>query len=212
MCTGRVDLAYIMRAFSHGADAVFVGGCWPGECHYLTQGNYDAFSLTHICRRLLEQVGIAPERLRLEWLASSEGMRFAELMNDFSKQMRDLGPIGEAEGMDEDTLALKLKAITQMIPYIKLVESERMRPPVKSEEVYERFFSSEEFDRVFAETLGAKLTISQIMLLLRESSLSTGEIAEALQLTPAEVARYLATSTRQGLVRYDEGRRQYATR
>ena len=55
MCTGRVDLAFILRAFSNGADGVFIGGCWPGECHYVTEGNYHALSMMHLARKLLEQ-------------------------------------------------------------------------------------------------------------------------------------------------------------
>jgi coenzyme F420-reducing hydrogenase delta subunit len=205
MCTGRIDLSFIFRALSNGVDGVFVGGCWLGECHYLTQGNYDALSLMHICKRLLGYVGINPQRLRLEWLSSSEGMRFAEVMNDFSGQVRDLGPLGEGEGLDADTLRIKLEAVTQLIPYVKLVERERLRVPLKSEEEYNRFFASDEFTKLFDELVAGRLTMSQIVLLLRDGPLSTGEISEALQLSPSEVSRHLNTSARQSLVRYDEG-------
>jgi F420-non-reducing hydrogenase iron-sulfur subunit len=210
MCTGRVDLAYVLRALSNGADGVFIGGCWLGECHYLTQGNYDALSLLHICRRILGHVGIAPERLRLEWLSSSEGMRFAEVMNDFSAQVKELGPLGEGEGIEPEVLRLKLQAVTQMIPYIKLVESERLRVPFKSEEEYDRFFSSEAFTKVFNEAVAGRLTISQIMLLLQEGPLSTGDVSEALHLSPSDASKYLNTSARQGLVRYDEDQKRFA--
>jgi F420-non-reducing hydrogenase iron-sulfur subunit len=210
MCTGRVDLSFVLRAFSNGSDGVFVGGCWLGECHYLTQGNYDALSLLHICRRLLTYVGINPERLRLEWLASSEGMRFAEVVNDFTRKITDLGPLGEGEGLDEDALRIKLEAITQLIPYIKLVERERLRVPEKSEAEYERFFASDEVAELFDELVAGRLTISQIMLLLREGPLSTGEISSTLDLSPSDVSRHLSSSARQGLVRYDEERKRFA--
>lgn len=210
MCTGRIDLSFIFRALSNGVDGVFVGGCWLGECHYLTQGNYDALSLMHICKRLLGYVGIDPRRLRLEWLSSSEGMRFAEVVNDFSRQVGDLGPLGEVEGLDADALRIKLEAVTQLIPYVKLVERERLRVPVKSEEEYDKFFAGDEFIKLFDELVAGRLTISQIVLLLREGPLSSGEISEALQLNPSEVSRQLNTSARQGLVRYDEGRKRFA--
>jgi len=189
---------------------VFVGGCWLGECHYLTQGNYDALSLMHICKRLLSYIGVDPERLRLEWLSSSEGMRFAEVMNDFSRQIRALGPLGEAEGLDEGALRIKLQAVTQLIPYVKLVERERLRVPLKSEEEYNRFFASDVVAELFDELVEGRLTISQIMLLLQGGPLSTGEISEALQLNPSEVSRHLNTSARQGLVRFDESRKRFA--
>ena len=87
---------------------MFVGGCWPGECHYMTEGNYDALGMMHLTRRLLEHIGVNPERLRLEWVGASEGIRFAELMNDFVKKLKELGPLGSGEEISVD--AMKPKA------------------------------------------------------------------------------------------------------
>ncbi len=203
MCIGRVDLSFIFRAFSNGADGVFVGGCWPGECHYVTEGNYDALSNMHLSRRLLEHIGVNPGRLRLEWMSSSEGSRFAEIMDDFVKQLKEMGPLGKGEGIEGDGLKFKLEAVTRLIPYIKLVERERLRLPSKSEEAYHNFYTDDEVNRLFKELIGDKLAISQIMLLLGERPLSTREISEILGLTPTEVARHMNSSSRQGLVRYD---------
>ena len=203
MCTGRVDLAFIFRAFLNGADGVFVGGCWPGECHYVTEGNYDALSNVHLSRKLLEHIGVNPERLRLEWMSSSEGSRFAEIMDDFVKQLKGMGPLGKGEGIEGDGLKFKFEAVNKLIPYVKLVERERLRLPSKSEEAYNNFYTSDEVNRLFKELIGDKLTISQIMLLLGERPLSTREISEILGLTPTEVARHMNSSSRQGLVRYD---------
>ena len=210
MCTGRVDLAFILRAFLNGADGVLVGGCWPGECHYVTEGNYDALGNMHLCRKLLEHIGVIPERLRLEWISASEGVRFAEVMNDFVEKLKELGPLGKGEGIDGNDLKLKLEAINKLIPYIKLVEREKLRVPVKSEEAYNKFYASNEANRLFKELIADKLAISQIRLLLGEKSLSTGEISEILGLNPSDVARYINSSSKQGLVRYDVKRKCYA--
>ena len=94
MCTGRVDLSFILRALMNGADGVFIGGGWPGGCHYITEGNYDALGNMHLCRKLLKHIGVNPERLRLEWIAASEGSRFAEVMNDFVDTLKSAGPLG----------------------------------------------------------------------------------------------------------------------
>ena len=204
MCTGRVDLAFILRAFSNGMDGVFIGGCWPGECHYITEGNYIALSNMHIGRRLLNYIGLNPERLRLEWVSASEGSRFAEVMNDFSKKVKALGPLGKGEGIDENGLKTKLEAVNNMIPYIKLVERERLRVPFKSEEEANRFFGSAEMDRLFQELIADKLDISQILALLREKPLSAGEISEILGADPSEVSVCLNNSARQGLIEFDE--------
>ena len=210
MCSGRVDLEFLLRAFSKGIDGVFIGGCRLNECNYITHGNYDALSNVHICKKLLELIGVNPDRLTIKFMSAGEGILLAEVINDFCKQIGELGPLGKSDGIDENGLKFKLEAATKLIPYIKLVERERLRAPSKSEGEYNKFFTSDEVDRLFKELIGEKLAISQIMLLLRERPLSTGEISEILGLNPSEVSRHMNSSSRQGFVRYDESRKCYA--
>ncbi len=210
MCTGRVDPAFIIRAFSNGADGVYIGGCWPGECHYSTEGNYHALSTVLLMRKVFEHIGVKPERLRIEWVGASEGIRFAEVMNDVSKSIKELGPIGVGEGMDPQQLAFKLEAVNSIIPYMRLVERERLRIHSAKEEEYRAYYASDEFDKLFKELIADKLAITEIMAALREKPLTTGEISQMLKLKPSEVSKYLNTSARQGLVRYDEGKKRFA--
>jgi coenzyme F420-reducing hydrogenase delta subunit len=210
MCSGRVDPAHIFRAFLTGQDAVFIGGCHLNDCHYVTHGNYDALSMVYICKKLLEHIGVNPERLRIEWVSAGEGIRFANIMNEFVPGIEKLGPLGTGEGLNEHELTFKLEAAAKLIPYIKLVQTERLRVPVKTEDAYTKFFTGEAFDRLFNELIADKLIKSQIMLLLREKPLSTGEISEALGLKPSEVARHMLGSSKQGFVRYDTDRNSYA--
>lgn len=209
MCSGRVDPAFILRGFLNGMDGVFVGGCWLGECHYVTEGNYDALSVMHICRKLLKEMGLNPERIRLEWVSASEGIRFAEVVTDFVKKLKQLGPLGESEGIDEDSLKLKLEAASSLVPYIKLVERERLRVHFDTEGEYEKFFNSEEVDRLFHDLVADRLTMNEILLLMRERALSTGEVSEILGLSPSEVSRYLSSSAKEGLVRFDESQKRF---
>jgi F420-non-reducing hydrogenase iron-sulfur subunit len=210
MCSGRVDLSHVFRAFSNSVDGVFLGACHLDECNYTTHGNYHALTMVNLAKKLLEHIGLNPERLRIEFMSGSEANLFVDGVNGFVKKVKELGPIGPGEGLDKEELKLKLQAVTQLIPYIRLVERERLRIPIKSEEEYYKFFASEELNRIFNETIGDKLTISQIMLLLRESPLSTADMAKKLGLTPSEVSKHLNTSSRQGLVRYDESRKCFA--
>ncbi len=210
MCTGRVDPAFVLRAFSDGADGVFIGGCWPGECHYSTEGNYQALTMMLLTRKLLKHIGLNPERLRLEWVSASEGIRFAEIMNGVAKKVQELGPLGKSEGIDEKALKLKLKAVKNLLPYIKLVEREKLRVPSDKVEEYHKFFASEEADKLYRDLIADQLAMSEIMLLLREKPLSSREISERLGLSPSEVSRYLNRSVRQGIVRYDENRQRFA--
>jgi len=95
------------------------------------------------------------------------------------------------------------------VPYIRLVERERLRVPEKSRESYEKFFADPETDRLFAELVADKLTISEIMLLLNDQDLATGELADLLGLDPAGVARQVGSASRAGLINYDEERKCY---
>ena len=153
MCTGRVDPAFILRAFSNGSDGVFVGGCWPGECHYITEGNYYAINMVHLVKRLLEHIGVNPDRLRIEWLSASEGIRFAEVMNDFAKKLTELGPLGKGEGMDLDEIKSKLGEVTKLIPYIKLIKGEKLSLRLDDEEGYKDLYTAEEIDSLFREVV-----------------------------------------------------------
>ncbi len=204
MCTGRIDLAFILRALSLGADGVYIGGCWLGECRYITEGNYDALSLTHLCKKILKHVGLFPDRLRIEWTSASEGVRFADIMNDFAKKLKHLGPIGKGEGLQEKGLKFKLDAVANLIPYIKLVERERLRVRFESEKEYDEFFSSEEIARLFKDLIVDKLALCQIMALVRESPRSAREISGVLALSSSEISTHLNSLARQGLIRFDE--------
>ncbi|MCP4755871.1 MAG: hydrogenase iron-sulfur subunit [Proteobacteria bacterium] len=209
MCSGRVDLEFILRAFSNGQDGVFIGGCRLNECNYTTHGNFDALANTHICKKIMKRIGLNPERLRIEFMSGGDGHILARVVDEFTSEIKELGPIGESDEVDRGRLKFKLDAVRQLVPYLKLVERERLRAPSKSEKVYTDFYESDEVDRLFDEILGDKLDISQIMLLLREKPLSTGEISETLGLNPSDVSRHMITSSRQGLVRYDETQKRY---
>ena len=210
MCSGRMDLEFVLRAFANGKDGVLICGCWLGECHYVTEGNYDALSMMHLGRKLLEYTGVNPDRLRLEWVSASEGIRFAEVVTDFTDRLKKLGPLGTGEGMDQSALKLKLEAIRKLLPYVKLVEREKLRVRFQSKKQYEEFFAGEKLNSLLKELIVDKLAISQIMVLLQAQALSTGEIADSLGMSPSDVSKHLNSSARQKLVRFDEKQKRYA--
>jgi coenzyme F420-reducing hydrogenase delta subunit len=210
MCSGRVDLAHVFRAFSKGVDGVFLGACHLNECNYVTHGNYHALTMVNIAKKLLEKTGLNPERLKIEFMSGSESNLFVEGVNGFVGKVRELGPLGTGEGLGKMELKLKLEAVNRLIPYIRLVERERLRLPHMTEEEYRRFFDSDELIRLFEETVGDKLAIAQIVSLLGKGPLSTAEIAKTLGLTPSKVSKQLNASSKLRLVRYDESRKCFA--
>ena len=210
MCSGRIDLEFILKAFLNGQDGVLVGGCKLDECNYITHGNYDALSNVYLCKKIMQHIGLNPERLRIEFMSGADGALLAEVTDDFTKNVKELGPLGKAEGLDEEEVKTKLEAVRKLIPYIKLVERERLRVPVKSAEEYEKFFASDETNRLIDELITDKLSISEILMLLNKKPLSTGEISNIMDLNPSEVAKHISDSSRQGLIKYDESGNCYA--
>jgi F420-non-reducing hydrogenase iron-sulfur subunit len=106
MCSGRVDPQFVMDAFARGADGVLIGGCHPGDCHY-QEGNYKCLRRFHLLKRVVKEMGIDEERLRLEWISAAEADRLRHVVNDMVEKVRALGPLNwriPAEGTSEEVM------------------------------------------------------------------------------------------------------------
>ncbi|MBA7596353.1 hypothetical protein ES703_03323 [subsurface metagenome] len=91
MCSGRVDPVFVLKAFQQGADGVLILGCHPGDCHYV-EGNYKTARRIPLLKKMLEQLGIEDERVRLDWVSAAEGARFASIVNEMTAKVKELGP------------------------------------------------------------------------------------------------------------------------
>ena len=91
MCSGMVDPKYVIKAFLEGADGVLIGGCWPGDCHYIN-GNYKARRRVALIKEILGEYGIDEDRLWLRWIAASEGNMFAETVTEMTEKLKAMGP------------------------------------------------------------------------------------------------------------------------
>ena len=92
MCSGRVDPQFVLSAFRQGADGVLIGGCHPGDCHY-QNGNTKCLQRFELLCHLVAQLGLEPERLRLEWISAAEGDKLRDVTNDMAATLRGLGPL-----------------------------------------------------------------------------------------------------------------------
>ena len=99
MCSSRVSPEHVFEALQDGADGVLIAGCHPGDCHYI-DGNYKTVRKVDLLHRMLEDMGINPRRLRLEWISSAEGGKFAEVMREMTEDIRELGPL-DLDGIGE---------------------------------------------------------------------------------------------------------------
>jgi F420-non-reducing hydrogenase iron-sulfur subunit len=112
MCSGRVDPQFIVDALARGADGVLIGGCHPGDCHYV-EGNHKMRRRFQLLQRLLADLGIAPERVRLEWISAAEGERVKSVINEMTTRLKALGPLdlpGKFESWDQEVIELARQA------------------------------------------------------------------------------------------------------
>ena len=92
MCSGRVDPSFVLKALKNGADGILVSGCHIGDCHYISGNEYTKERFERFHTILIKQLGIDEKRVRLEWVSASEGKRFAEVITEFTNQIKELGP------------------------------------------------------------------------------------------------------------------------
>lgn len=151
MCSGRVDFSFIFRSFYNRMDGVYIAGCRLDECKYITQGNYHTLNMVLLSKRLMEHIGLNPERLRIEFMSSAEGSRFAETVNDFIKKVSAIGPVGKGEGLDESEWTSKLSQLTMLIPYLKIAKREKLSLRLRDREAWDQLFSKDEIETLFKE-------------------------------------------------------------
>jgi F420-non-reducing hydrogenase iron-sulfur subunit len=111
MCSGRVDPQFVLEALAQGADAVLIGGCHPFDCHYV-EGNYKCLRRFEMLKRLVQDMGLEPERLRLEWISAAEGEKVKRVVNEMVEAVRRLGPLslpGRFEEWDKEMEHLEKK-------------------------------------------------------------------------------------------------------
>ncbi len=106
-CSGKVDAIHMMKALEKGADGVLVAGCLEGDCHFKT-GNTKAAKRVIFVQKQLEEIGIEPERLSMVTMSAGMGMRFAQIANEFTEQIRKLGPNPVSAGIDAQTTSAQV--------------------------------------------------------------------------------------------------------
>ena len=100
MCSGRVNPMFVVNALQQGADGVLIGGCHPGDCHYV-QGNYFARRRITVLKKLLEYLGIDERRVRMTWVSAAEGQKFADVIKEVTDDIREIGPMHQLRRINE---------------------------------------------------------------------------------------------------------------
>jgi len=90
MCAGRIKRDFVFEAFRRGAGMVLVSGCHPQDCHYLTGQHHAERRMSAMSVRL-EKMGLSPERFRVEWISAAEGAKYARVITEMDRTLKELG-------------------------------------------------------------------------------------------------------------------------
>ena len=91
MCGGRVNPAFVLKAFELGADAVLVSTCHFQDCHYIFGAKRAAENFERL-ENVVRILGLEKERIRLEWISAAEATKFARVIREMTEEVRKVGP------------------------------------------------------------------------------------------------------------------------
>ncbi len=196
MCSGRVDPVFILGAFLSGFDAVLVLGCHLGDCHYLN-GNYHAEKKMHLTQRLLGIAGVNPHRLHLDWVSAAEGMRFAQIVTNFTTQVRELGPLGREESLIQCLKAAKAAVQQEKVRWLVGKELDL----IEKGNIFGEKITPSKWETLLNAIIEGEYKKMRITLQLEETPRSVKEIADFSKLSPLEVSSHLTDLEEAGQVR-----------
>jgi len=200
MCSGRVEPGMVLGLLEAGADGVMVTGCHIGDCHYIT-GNLHTKRKYELLQMLLAKTGLEPQRIRLEWNSAAEGQRFANLVKEFTEQIRDLGPSPIRMPTPDAAKLLNVRAAKAA------ADGFRLRALVGKEEklvmtgnVYGDKVAQEEFTNTMDDAVETEFQIHRIHIILHDGPRSVKDISKQLGLQPRNVLSYMVALRQRGWV------------
>lgn len=203
MCSSRIEPAVIIEMFIQGIDGIFIGGCHPGDCHYI-EGNYHTPFKIDLTQKLLEKAGMNPVRLRLEWVSASEGVRFAELMKEMSTDIRELGP-SPVSGPSPDIDVLEAMVIARNAVNdfrLRLLTGKAYFLTEKGN-VYDEKIEYDRYEAIIDNIIEEELLRHRILRSLMKKSASVKDIAQDIDVASSDVLEHLVVLKDRGLVSLD---------
>lgn len=203
MCSGRMEPYFVFESLMQGIDGIIIMGCHPGECHYMT-GNYEAEQKYDLLRKLLDISGLS-QRVNLEWVSASEGVKFGKVITDFSNKIQNLGP-SPAKGLKKDAdLMISLKAMQMAANDYRLkvfVGRKKMLTEVGN--VYEEIIETEKFEEIEEAAVLAEYHRHKMLLLLQKEALSVESMSEKVNIGKNKILEHVTILRSKGLVDLSE--------
>ncbi|TET46869.1 hydrogenase iron-sulfur subunit [candidate division TA06 bacterium] len=200
LCTGQLDVRYVLEAFLRGADGVLVVGCKLGECQYF-DGNYQARLKVDATKMMLKRAGMDPKRLRMEFMSAAEGGKFAETVKDFSKEIGTLGPTPVLDEKKSTQLKNSINALSEAMSRMRLrALVGKWRTVVEKGNVYGDKVDEEDWHEMIEKSIDEELTRNWILILLKEKPRSCLELAGEIGMDPAKALRGLTFLRQKNLI------------
>ena len=193
LCSGSLDPQVVLTALKEGSDGVIIMGCHPGDCHYLS-GNYEAFRKYRMLKKLLSYTDMESDRLHLEWVSASEGIRFQKVVTDFTDKIKELGP-NPIRKKDENAA----KIISQLDSIIHATKQFRLRSLIGREKklvelgnAYGEKLTQEELDEIEDQIIENEYIRSNIVLMVENEPKTVEEMAENIGIPTEKVFQHVA--------------------
>jgi coenzyme F420-reducing hydrogenase delta subunit len=203
MCSGRVDPVIILEMFANGADGVIVTGCHPGDCHYVAGNLYEERKIKML-KKLLTLTGLELGRLRLEWVSAAEGQRFAQVVTEFTEQVKKLGPSPVSGDRPNQQILENIQAARNAAADLRLrVLVGRELELTEKNNVYKEKVSQEDFDSLLCETVETEFIQHKVHLLTMAKPLPVKSLAEAVEMKPAAMLKQIVDMRRRNMIALD---------
>lgn len=199
MCSGRVDPLMVFRAFRKGADGVLVAGCHPGDCHYIS-GNLQAKERMEQVSKIMEKSGIPPQRFKLTWISAAEGKIFAETIQEFTEELKKLGPISKEVIGGVPTISKIIAAENLFLEFPVRWLSARAQTLIEGENAYGEKLDPEHLREIVTDFLETQHLKHLILQIIAARSYSLPEISEKLGVPSKSVFECLVELQGEGLV------------
>jgi len=197
MCSTRISAHLVLDIFKAGADGVFLGGCHLNDCHYIS-GNFYTEKRVRLMKKLLEDAGVEPQRLRLEWVSASEGEKFSKVVTEFTEQVRKLGP---SRVKKDEGLASKVAAADGAS------ETFRLRALVGKElnletkgNVYGNKLEQTELEKLIDQATKEEFERALILELSKAKARSVKELGKIMNVPTDKVLRHIVALRQKNLL------------
>jgi F420-non-reducing hydrogenase iron-sulfur subunit len=203
MCSGRIDPIIPLEVFMKGADGIIVLGCHPADCHYVEGNMYEERKIKML-KKLIALTGLEPERLRLDWVSAAEGQRFAQIVTEFTEQIRKLGPSPVSGETPNREIFANLQAAEKAASDFRLrVLVGRERELTERCNVYEEKIPQEQFDSLLDEAIKVEFMRQKMHLLTQAEPLSVKALAKATGMKPTAVLEQIVNMRRRNMITVD---------